>query len=66
MTLDLTLMQWILYDAMGVYLDGASTVDGQKILVAYTDGGDTRSSLNAGELSDLLKACREMGGFVEQ
>jgi VWFA-related protein len=45
-----------LYDAMGVYLDGASHVDGQKILVAYTDGGDTRSSLNAGELSDLLKA----------
>jgi Ca-activated chloride channel homolog len=45
-----------LYDAMGVYLDGASRVDGQKILVAYTDGGDTRSSLNAGELSDLLKA----------
>jgi VWFA-related protein len=45
-----------LYDAMGVYLDGASTVDGQKILVAYTDGGDTRSSLNASELSDLLKA----------
>jgi len=45
-----------LYDAMGVYLDGASRVEGQKILVAYTDGGDTRSSLNAGELSDLLKA----------
>ena len=45
-----------LYDAMGVYLDGASHVEGQKMLVAYTDGGDTRSSLNAGELSDLLKA----------
>ena len=45
-----------LYDALGVYLDGASRVDGQKILVAYTDGGDTRSSINAGELSDLLKA----------
>jgi Ca-activated chloride channel homolog len=45
-----------LYDAMGVYLDGASHVEGQKVLVAYTDGGDTRSSLNAGELSDLLKA----------
>jgi VWFA-related protein len=44
------------YDAMGVYLDGASQLDGQKILLAYTDGGDTRSSLNAGELSDMLKA----------
>lgn len=44
------------YDAVGVYLDGASRQDGQKILLAYTDGGDTRSSLNAGELVDLLKA----------
>lgn len=45
-----------LYDAMGVYLDGASRQDGQKILVAYTDGGDTRSAINAGEVVDLLKA----------
>ena len=45
-----------LYDAMGVYLDGASRQDGQKILIAYTDGGDTRSALNAGEVADLLKA----------
>ncbi len=45
-----------LYDAMGVYLDGASSQDGQKILVAYTDGGDTRSAINAGEVADLLKA----------
>jgi VWFA-related protein len=44
------------YDALGVYLDGASQLDGQKILLAYTDGGDTRSSLNAGDLADLLKA----------
>lgn len=45
-----------LYDAMGVYLDGASQLDGQKILVAYTDGGDTRSAINAAEVADLLKA----------
>lgn len=45
-----------LYDALGVYLDGASRLDGQKILVAYTDGGDTRSAINAGEVADLLKA----------
>jgi Ca-activated chloride channel family protein len=44
------------YDALGVYLDGASRQDGQKILLAYTDGGDTRSSMNAVELADLLKA----------
>jgi Ca-activated chloride channel family protein len=45
-----------LYDAMGVYLDGASRQDGQKVLVAYTDGGDTRSAINSGEVADLLKA----------
>lgn len=45
-----------LYDALGVYLDGASRLDGQKILVAYTDGGDTRSAIGATEVADLLKA----------
>lgn len=44
------------YDALGVYLDGASRLDGQKILVVYTDGGDTRSSINSSEVIDLLKA----------
>ena len=34
-----------LYDAIGVYLNGAQNQDGQKVLVLYTDGGDTRSSL---------------------
>ena len=34
-----------LYDAIGVYLNGAQEQDGQKVLVLYTDGGDTRSSL---------------------
>jgi VWFA-related protein len=45
-----------LYDALAVYLRGASVQDGQKILVAYTDGGDTRSTINAGEVANLLKA----------
>ena len=45
-----------LYDALGVYLDGASALDGDKILVLYTDGGDTRSSMRQSELLDLLKA----------
>ena len=44
------------YDALAVYLRGASVQDGQKVLVAYTDGGDTRSSIHAGEVADLLKA----------
>ena len=33
-----------------------STQDGQKILVVYTDGGDTRSAITAGDVADLLKA----------
>ena len=45
-----------LYDALGVYLNGAFSQTGDKILVHYTDGGDTRSSMNQGELLELLKA----------
>lgn len=45
-----------LYDALGVYLDGASRLDGRTILVMYTDGADSRSRLNMSELVDLLRA----------
>jgi Ca-activated chloride channel homolog len=45
-----------LYDAIGVYLDGASEQDGRKVMVLYTDGGDTQSSLSLGTLMTLLKA----------
>jgi Ca-activated chloride channel family protein len=45
-----------LYDALGMYLNDASAQTGEKILLVYTDGGDTRSSLNLRELGDLLKA----------
>jgi Ca-activated chloride channel family protein len=45
-----------LYDALGVYLNGAQEQDGQKTLVLYTDGGDTRSALSFHETLDLLKA----------
>ena len=44
-----------LYDAIGVYLDGASEQDGRKVMVLYTDGGDTQSSLRLDELMNLLK-----------
>jgi Ca-activated chloride channel family protein len=44
------------YDALGVYLDGALNQTGQKVLVIYTDGGDTRSSITGSEVADLLKA----------
>jgi Ca-activated chloride channel homolog len=45
-----------LYDAIGVYVDGAASQAGRKIMLLYTDGGDTRSALRFGELLDLLKA----------
>ena len=45
-----------LYDALGVYLDGAEGQDGRTILVMYTDGADSRSQMNWVELMDLLKA----------
>jgi Ca-activated chloride channel homolog len=45
-----------LYDAIGVYLNGAQTQDGQKVLVLYTDGGDTRSSLSFHDMLTLCKA----------
>ena len=45
-----------LYDALGTYLDGAEQQDGRKVMVMYTDGGDTRSALRFGEMLDLLKA----------
>ena len=45
-----------LYDALGVYLDGASDDAGRKILVVYTDGGDTRSTINFGDLMTLVRA----------
>jgi Ca-activated chloride channel homolog len=45
-----------LYDAVGLYLDGASDQDGRKIMLLYTDGGDNRSSISRSEVIDLLKA----------
>lgn len=44
-----------LYDAIGVYLDGAAGLDGRKVMLLYTDGADTESALQFRELSDLLK-----------
>ena len=45
-----------LYDALGVYLSGTTEQTGQKILIMYTDGGDTRSTLSMSEVVDLLRA----------
>jgi Ca-activated chloride channel family protein len=45
-----------LFDAIGVYLDGAAGQEGRKVMLLYTDGGDTRSAMRLGELLDLVKA----------
>lgn len=45
-----------LYDALGVYLDGAAENDGRTILLLYTDGGDTRSAIGLGDLMTLVRA----------
>src|SRR5215212_5428110 len=44
-----------LYDALGVYLDGLTDLDGRKVLVIYTDGGDTRSAVTFAETLAMLK-----------
>ena len=45
-----------LYDALGVFLDGVDYGEGRTVLVMYTDGADSRSEMNFGEVMDTLKA----------
>ena len=45
-----------LYDAIGVYLDGADQQTGRSVLVMYTDGADSRSTMSFSNVLDLLKA----------
>lgn len=45
-----------MYDALGVYLDGADEPQGRKILVVFTDGGDTRSTIRFGDVLTLVRA----------
>ena len=45
-----------LYDALGVYLDGAFAQDGRKVLLLYTDGADTRSRTTRDDIVDLVRA----------
>lgn len=44
-----------MYDALAVYLDGASEDEGRTVLLLYTDGGDTRSAIG---FSDLMTQVR--------
>lgn len=45
-----------LYDALGVYLDGAFDQQGRKVLLLYSDGGDTRSRIHFDEVLDIVRA----------
>jgi VWFA-related protein len=57
-----------MYDALGVYLDGAAGNVGRTILVLFTDGGDTRSSIDFGAVMDLVRASEatiHTVGFLE-
>jgi Ca-activated chloride channel homolog len=45
-----------MYDALGVYLDRASDDEGRTVLVLYTDGGDTRSTISFGDVMTLVRA----------
>jgi Ca-activated chloride channel homolog len=45
-----------LYDAIGLYLDEAAEQNGRKVMVLYTDGGDTASRLSLSKLMKRLKA----------
>ena len=45
-----------LYDALGVYLNGAFDQDGRKVLLLYSDGHDTRSRIRFHEVISLVKA----------
>jgi Ca-activated chloride channel family protein len=44
-----------LYDALGIYLDGADELEGRKVLVLYTDGGDTRSAVSFADTLEMLR-----------
>jgi Ca-activated chloride channel family protein len=45
-----------MYDALGVYLDGAADEGGRTILVIFTDGEDTRSAISFGDTMTLVRA----------
>ena len=44
-----------MYDALGQYVTGTDDLDGRKVLVVFTDGGDTRSVLGFTDVLTLLR-----------
>jgi Ca-activated chloride channel family protein len=49
-----------LYDALAMYLASAEEQDGQKVLLLYTDGADSRSETTFGELVEMLRLSQVM------
>jgi Ca-activated chloride channel family protein len=47
-----------LYDAIAVYLSRVQDGTGRKVLVLFTDGDDTRSTLNFPDLTKLVRSSR--------
>jgi Ca-activated chloride channel family protein len=45
-----------LWDAIGTYLEHSQDQTGQKVLIVFTDGGDTRSAMTYADLLTALKA----------
>ena len=45
-----------MYDALGVFLDGAVENEGRTILILYSDGGDTRSTITFSDVLTLVRA----------
>ena len=44
-----------MYDALGQYVNGADAEQGRKVLVLFSDGGDTRSALGFTDVMTLLR-----------
>jgi VWFA-related protein len=57
-----------MYDALGLYLDSVDERSGRTVLVLFTDGGDTRSTLRFSDAMTLIRASNVTMyavGFVE-
>jgi Ca-activated chloride channel homolog len=53
-----------LYDALGEYLADATGRDGQHVLVIYTDGGDSSSSMTFSQIDQLLRLSENVLVYV--
>jgi len=53
-----------LYDAFILYLDGAAGNQGRSVLVALTDGGDSRSTTDFGDVLEMVRASSNVTIYV--